>query len=129
MTRNTRQGLAILSAIVTSGDFRSAQAIHARLRADGEDVGLTTVYRHLALLTDAGQLHSIQAPDGETLYRRCQNQERHYHVLCRHCGLGAEVALPEFDQWAESTAQGMGFTEITHTLEIFGRCASCDNEG
>jgi len=38
----------VLSVLQGSDNFRSAQDIHAALRASGETVGLTTVYRHLA---------------------------------------------------------------------------------
>ena len=68
--RRTRQGDAVLNVVLSSDNFRSAQDIHAALRASGETVGLTTVYRHLALLTDEGQLDALQTADGELVYRR-----------------------------------------------------------
>ena len=124
-SRITRQGQAVLSVVDSSENFRSAQDIHAQLRAAGETVGLTTVYRHLALLTDDGQLDSLQTADGEVVYRRCRSSEHHHHVVCRQCGRGAEVELPDLEQWAESTARNLGFTDLTHTVEIFGLCATC----
>jgi Fur family transcriptional regulator, ferric uptake regulator len=107
-----------------SDTFRSAQDIHAQLRAAGETVGLTTVYRHLALLTEGGQLDSLQTPEGELVYRRCSNSH-HHHVVCRHCGRGEEVELPELEHWADSTARALGYSDLTHTVEIFGLCAEC----
>jgi Fur family transcriptional regulator, ferric uptake regulator len=124
-SRITRQGQAVLSVVDSSENFRSAQDIHAQLRASGETVGLTTVYRHLALLTDDGQLDSLQTADGELVYRRCHSSEHHHHVVCRQCGRGTEVELPDLEQWAESTAHALGYTQVTHTVEIFGLCASC----
>jgi len=29
------------------------------------------------------------------------------------------------ERWAESTASELGYTEVTHTVEIFGVCADC----
>jgi Fur family transcriptional regulator, ferric uptake regulator len=124
-SRITRQGQAVLSVVDGSENFRSAQDIHAELRAAGETVGLTTVYRHLALLTDDGQLDSLQTADGELVYRRCRSKEHHHHVVCRQCGRGAEVELPDLEQWAESTARDLGYTDVTHTVEVFGLCATC----
>jgi Fur family ferric uptake transcriptional regulator len=123
--RSTRQGLAVLSIVRGSDNFRSAQDIHAELRAAGETVGLTTVYRHLALLTDEGQLDSLQTADGELVYRRCHSSHHHHHVVCRRCGKGSEVELPDLEQWAEATAHALGYTDVSHTVEIFGTCASC----
>jgi Fur family ferric uptake transcriptional regulator len=125
VARRTRQGDAVLSVVLGSDNFRSAQDIHAELRAAGETVGLTTVYRHLALLTDEGQLDALQTADGEVVYRRCHSEAHHHHVVCRSCGQGTEVELPDLERWAETTAAALGYTDVTHTVEIFGLCADC----
>jgi Fur family ferric uptake transcriptional regulator len=123
--RQTRQGQAVLNVVAGSDNFRSAQDIHAELRAAGETVGLTTVYRHLSLLTDEGRLDALQTADGELVYRSCHSERHHHHVVCRHCGRGTEVELPDLEHWAETTAQGLGYSDVTHTVEIFGVCAEC----
>jgi len=124
-SRVTRQGQAVLHVVASSEKFRSAQDIHAQLRATGEAVGLTTVYRHLALLTVEGQLDALQTADGELVYRRCRSEHHHHHVVCRQCGRGTEVELPDLERWAESTAHALGYSDVTHTVEIFGLCADC----
>lgn len=123
--RQTRQGQAVLNVVLGSDNFRSAQDIHAELRASGEAVGLTTVYRHLALLTDEGRLDALQTADGELVYRRCHSEQHHHHVVCRVCGRGTEVELPDLERWAESTAAALGYSDVSHTVEIFGVCADC----
>ena len=124
-SRRTRQGDAVLNVVLGSDNFRSAQDIHAELRAAGEPVGLTTVYRHLALLTDVGRLDALQTADGELVYRRCHSESHHHHVVCRRCGRGTEVELPDLERWTETTARDLGYTDVTHTVEIFGLCADC----
>ena len=124
-SRQTRQGQAVLNVVLSSDNFRSAQDIHAELRAAGEPVGLTTVYRHLALLTDVGRLDALQTADGELVYRRCHSESHHHHVVCRRCGRGTEVELPDLERWTETTARDLGYTDVTHTVEIFGLCADC----
>lgn len=124
-SRVTRQGQAVLEVVAGSERFRSAQEIHAQLRSSGEAVGLTTVYRHLALLTNEGRLDALQTADGELVYRRCHSEHHHHHVVCRQCGQGTEVELPDLERWAESTAHQLGFTDVTHTVEIFGLCSDC----
>jgi Fur family ferric uptake transcriptional regulator len=123
--RRTRQGDAVLNVVQSSDNFRSAQDIHAALRASGQTVGLTTVYRHLALLTEEGRLDSLQMADGELVYRRCHSERHHHHVVCRQCGRGTEVELPDLERWAETTAADLGYSDVTHTVEIFGVCAHC----
>jgi len=48
--KRTRQGAAVLGALDSNDGFRTAQQIHADMRAGGDGIGLTTVYRHLQLL-------------------------------------------------------------------------------
>ena len=82
-------------------------------------------YTNLALLTDEGQLDSLQTADGELVYRRCHSERHHHHVVCRECGRGTEVELPDLERWAETTATDLGYSDVTHTVEIFGVCADC----
>src|SRR5699024_6684384 len=51
--RATRQRLTVLEALRARQDIVTAQDLHAELRAAGEPVGLTTVYRTLAALAQA----------------------------------------------------------------------------
>ncbi|MCW2822172.1 MAG: zur, partial [Marmoricola sp.] len=69
--RPTRQRRAIALVMETFDDFRSAKEIHALLTRRGERVGLSTVYRALQALADAGEVDSLRTEAGESIYRRC----------------------------------------------------------
>ena len=71
--RGTRQAEALAVALERMPGFSSAQQIHAELRNQGEQVGLTTVYRHLQVLSEDGTVDMIRDASGETLYRRCRS--------------------------------------------------------
>lgn len=122
--RSTRQRRAVQELMDSLDEFSSAQEIHARLRDTGSNVGLTTVYRTLQAMTQAGQVDVLRPEDGETRYRRCTS-EHHHHLVCRACGRTLEVDSPAVEHWAEEIAAANGFSEISHTLEIYGRCADC----
>jgi Fur family ferric uptake transcriptional regulator len=109
-------------------EFRSAQDIHAELRRRGERVGLTTVYRHLQVLSEDGAVDTLRDEAGETLYRRCETSTHHHHVTCRSCGRSVEVEGRTIERWAERVAAEAGFTDVDHTLEIFGQCTGCAGE-
>ncbi|WP_456237028.1 Fur family transcriptional regulator [Actinopolymorpha cephalotaxi] len=126
--RATRQRAAVAEALEGVEDFRSAQDIHALLRGRGDNVGLTTVYRTLASLADAGQVDAIRTDDGETVYRRCATARHHHHLVCRSCGHTVEVEGPAVERWAEGVAAQAGFVDVTHTVEVFGTCATCARE-
>lgn len=123
--RSTPQKRALAAVLDASPGFRSAQDLHAELRARGANVGLTTVYNQLRALADAGELDCIRADDGEILYRRCGSGQHHHHLLCRSCGRTVEVEGPEVELWASRVAAEAGFSEISHTFEIQGLCPDC----
>jgi len=124
--RVTRQGEAIDEVLRTADGFRTAQDLYGALRNQGLSVGLTTVYRHLKVLADAGEIDVVHRPDGEAQYRLCSpaevDQGHHHHLVCRVCGRSVEVEGPEVEQWAERVAAAAGYTEISHTVEVFGLC-------
>ncbi len=109
--------------------FRSAQELHDLLRTEGASVGLTTVYRNLQALVDAGQVDALRSDDGEVVYRRCPTDTHHHHLVCRECGRSVEVEGPEVEAWAARVAARHGFSAATHTVEVFGTCPECTGTG
>jgi Fur family transcriptional regulator, ferric uptake regulator len=123
--RGTRQAEALSAVLDGLPGFCSAQQIHAQLRSKGEHVGLTTVYRHLQVLSEGGQVDAIRDVSGETLYRKCRTDTHHHHLTCRSCGKSAEVEGRAVEHWAEQVAAEAGFSEVGHTVELFGLCPDC----
>ena len=123
--RSTRQKRALAAVLDTSDTFRSAQELFTELRANGETVGLTTVYNQLRALVDSGDVDVMRSDDGESLYRRCVTGDHHHHLVCRRCGRTVEVEGPEVERWAERIAAESGFVDVTHTVEVFGTCDAC----
>ncbi|MDV3221922.1 Fur family transcriptional regulator [Intrasporangium sp.] len=122
--RPTRQQAAVAELLGRCDDFTSAQAVHARLRAEGKGVGLATVYRALQAMVEAGTVDVLRTDEGEAVYRACSTHH-HHHLVCRDCGRTVEVEGPAVEQWTARVAAEHGFTGVTHTLEIFGTCADC----
>ncbi|MCX6424511.1 MAG: transcriptional repressor [Actinobacteria bacterium] len=122
--RQTRQRTAVSELLDGLDEFKSAQELHDILRHRGEPIGLTTVYRSLQNLTESGEVDCLVADDGETRYRKC-GAAHHHHLVCRQCGATVEIAGPAVEKWADTMAAEHGYTEVSHTLEIFGLCQSC----
>ena len=122
--RPTRQRRAVAAALADFDDFRSAQEVHDALKAGGDNVGLSTVYRALQAMADAGELDVLRSDGGEAVYRRCSDSH-HHHLVCRRCGATVEVEGPTVERWTRSVAAAHGYSDVSHTLEIFGTCAAC----
>lgn len=127
-SRDTRQKRALAAVLDRSDGFRSAQDLFSALRLEGQNVGLTTVYNQLRSLAESGQVDTLRTDDGETLYRRCDTDRHHHHLVCRRCGRAIEVEGPEVERWADRVAAEHGFVDISHTLEILGTCGSCSED-
>jgi Fur family transcriptional regulator, ferric uptake regulator len=123
--RSTRQRAAVAAALGEAEEFRSAQELHDMLKHRGDSVGLTTVYRTLQSLADAGEVDVLRTDDGESVYRRCSTDDHHHHLVCRHCGKAVEVEGPAVEKWADAIATEYGFVDVGHTIEIFGTCGVC----
>ena len=122
--RPTRQRKAVAAALADIDGFRSAQEVHALLADDGTKVGLSTVYRTLQAMADHGELDVLRTNEGEALYRRCSS-EHHHHLVCRVCGATVEVEGPTVERWTRAVAAEHGYSDVSHTLEVFGTCANC----
>jgi len=122
--RPTRQRRAVSACLDELDEFRSAQEIHEELRHANERIGLSTVYRTLQSLADAGEVDVLRGGDGETRYRRCSTSH-HHHLVCRSCGRTVELEGPSVERWASAMAKEHGYADVSHTVELFGVCPAC----
>jgi Fur family transcriptional regulator, ferric uptake regulator len=126
--RSTRQAEVIEAALAEADGFRTALDLFAQIRGSGQRIGLTTVYRHLALLAEANRADVVHSPDGEASYRLCGLRDasgpadHHHHLVCRECGRSVEACSPEVEAWADRLTAQTGYTDITLTVELFGLC-------
>lgn len=123
--RSTRQKRAVWAALTSLEDFVSAQDLHRILEDRGESVSLATVYRVLQAHQEEGYLDVLRPDDGEAIYRLCEREDHHHHLVCYRCGLTVEFEAPDVESWAEELGTKHRFTDVRHTLEIFGLCEKC----
>lgn len=122
--RLTRQRVAVTTALESVDEFLSAQDLHTRLTESGTKIGLATVYRNLQAMAADGEIDVLRTDDGEAVYRACSTGH-HHHLVCRDCGRTVEIDGPSVEHWAATVSAEHGFTDVVHTLEIFGRCRDC----
>ena len=121
--RATKQRRAVEQVLRETDDFISAQALHARLRDQGDTVGLATVYRTLNAMAEDERVDMLRVDDGEARYRLCASDDHHHHLVCRECGRTVEIEGPAVESWADTVAAQHGFRDVSHILEVFGTCA------
>lgn len=112
----------ILSSLPAHNVGRKTLISHGS--TDRGQASLTTVYRTLQSMAAAGVVDTLRTDTGESVYRRC-SEHHHHHLVCRSCGSTIEVADHEVEAWAAEVAARHGFSDVSHTIEIFGNCADC----
>ncbi|WP_341393615.1 Fur family transcriptional regulator [Arthrobacter sp. G119Y2] len=123
--RVTRQRLAVGRTLDELDDFISTQELYRLLHERGDSVSLATTYRILQSMAEENQVDVLRNGEGEALYRRCAVEHHHHHLVCRNCGKAVEVEAPAVEAWAAGLGSQYGFTEVAHTVEIFGLCPEC----
>ena len=121
--RQTWQKDAVLHALGKAQGFVSAQQLHKQLTQHGSVIGLATVYRTLNSLVADGLADAL-VNAGESLFRDC-SKDHHHHLICNSCGIAVEIEAKQAETWATKVAKDHGFTQVTHTIDIFGTCKAC----
>lgn len=124
--RMTRQRSAINELLRETNEFLSAQQIHDLLAERGERVGLATVYRNLQAMTDQGWVDVVRQENSDVqLFRYCEHDGHHHHLLCRSCGKTVEITVDDLEEITQAVAKRHSFTQVSHDLEIYGLCENC----
>lgn len=120
--RITEPRKALLRILIESKKPLSAEEAHAALGAG--DYDLVTVYRNLETFESAGIATRIPTESGKSLYELNAEEHHHHHIICRKCHRAECLDHCEIEK-LENLAKALGFTEVTHVLELYGVCADC----
>lgn len=126
--RITAPRRAVMKVLETADAPLSPQDILDRGEAHHPRLGLTTVYRTVALLSDLDLVRRVHRSDGCHGYVAVSPGHRH-HVVCRRCGRAVE--FPGFEDLPALIAQVERSTDYRveeHLLQLFGLCPRCQRE-
>jgi Fur family ferric uptake transcriptional regulator len=109
---------------LSGGHALSASEVHLQARDHCPELGLSTVYRTLVALTEAGLLDAIGRHDGEATYRLC-SAHHHHHLVCTNCRRVDELAECDLTPIEEHIGRERDFRVDGHSLTFFGLCSAC----
>jgi Fur family ferric uptake transcriptional regulator len=118
----------VVAALAVAGGPRSAGELLDDL--DGR-VPLSSLYRSLAVLEDAGIVIPHLGIRGLTRYELGEwLSGHHHHLVCIDCGTVEDLEVPpaiesEVEALVASLGAGRGFRPTGHALEIEGHCERC----
>jgi Fur family transcriptional regulator, ferric uptake regulator len=126
--RYTPARRAVVNALGDSDGPRSAADLSVHLI---DVVPLSSLYRSLSVLEDAGVVTTHHSTKGLTRYELAEwLTGHHHHLVCVECGQVEDIEIPErFERQVEEVVREIGsavsFSPINHALEIAGRCKNC----
>lgn len=126
--RKTTQRELILEVFLRTEEHLSSEGLYWLVQREDPDVGQTTVYRTLKLLTEAGLAREVRLGDGRTYYEHHYNHEHHDHMICTECGHVIEFFSPELEAMQDKMAEQYNFRPTHHSLRILGICEACQKQ-
>lgn len=122
--RITAPRKALLRLLIDSPKPLSAEEAHAALGSENYD--LVTVYRNLETFESAGIATRIPTEAGKSLFELNLggHDHHHHHIICRKCHKAECLDHCEVAK-LEAIACKLGYTEVTHVLELYGVCSDC----
>ncbi|WOO39906.1 Fur family transcriptional regulator [Rubellicoccus peritrichatus] len=120
--RMTRKRERLLGALVAID--RPVSAAELRDKADLPESDLVTVYRTLEAFEGIGIIQRIPLEDSGYLFELTEPDDHHHHFMCRECHRTERLDFC-LAQELEAQAQKLGFTEVTHMMEVYGICEDC----
>ena len=121
--RVTAARVALLET-VRHGDHLDVDAIAARVRDRIGHVSLQAVYEALHALTEAGLVRRIE-PTGSPARFEGRIGDNHHHLVCRSCGLVADVDCAVGDAPCLTASDDRGFSIDEAEVIYWGLCPDC----
>jgi Fur family ferric uptake transcriptional regulator len=107
----------------------SAEDVYKALLANGEEIGLATVYRVLTQFEDAGLVVRHNFEGGHSIFE-VASEDHHDHLVCVKCGHVEEFHDDEIEARQKIVSDRLGFELTDHSLNLYGMCLreNCPNE-
>ncbi|MFV2011465.1 MULTISPECIES: Fur family transcriptional regulator [unclassified Micromonospora] len=124
--RVTRPRLAVLAALHDRPHVDTDTVLDL-VRADHPTVSHQAVYDVLRVLTDAGLVRRIQ-PAGATARYERRVGDNHHHVVCRSCGVIADVDCATGSAPCLTASDDHGFMVDEAEVVYWGTCPGCTTD-
>ena len=119
----TPQRLAIIKALLDSGEHPRADAIFAAVRKQHPHISLATVHRTLETLCEIGEARKVTMLHDSARYDG--NITPHHHVVCIKCRRIRDIEIPRLDRLLAGQSELGEFTVLGSSLEIAALCEDC----
>lgn len=116
--RMTEQRRIIARIITEATDHPDVEEIYHRASQLDKKISVSTVYRTVRVLEEAGILMKLDFRDGRARYEE-MGEGHHDHLICLKTGKIIEFFNAELEKIKEKIADDFGYKLIDHRLELY----------
>lgn len=124
----TRQRRAVLNILAHSHDHLTPASIYEKVHQDYPEIGFTTIYRTLEILSRLNLICELHA-GGSCHSYTIGTMEHHHHLICSNCGTVIGFTDCKLGDVERTLSRQTGFKINDHLLEFVGLCQSCQKRG
>jgi Fur family ferric uptake transcriptional regulator len=119
--------LGMLAANATR--HMTAEDVYRELLANGDEIGLATIYRVLTQFESAGLVKRHHFEGTQSVFELDEG-EHHDHLVCVSCGRVVEFCDDIIEQRQRAVAEEAGFDLQEHSMILYGLCRNdkCANK-
>lgn len=119
----SKQREIILDTLSKNAIHPTAEALLEFLKRDDSNVGMTTLYRNLNQLADAGLIKKIDGLEPSAHFDH--NNFEHYHFICEKCKKVYDIPSSVAPDLVKNTTEATGFDITSHDIVFHGICSEC----
>ncbi|MGN0345710.1 MAG: transcriptional repressor [Lachnospiraceae bacterium] len=115
---------AILSFLHTRKDHPTAEIIYENVKEIIPSISLGTVYRNLNLLSELGEIKSLQTRDNKIHYDA--DTSNHQHFICNRCKQISDIFIDMSPQLKIASESLMPGKMLEYEVYYYGICKQCE---
>lgn len=119
----SKQREIILDTLSKNAIHPTAEALLEFFKRDDSNVGMTTLYRNLNQLADAGLIKKIDGLEPSAHFDH--NTFEHYHFICEKCKKVYDIPSSVAPDLVKNTTEATGFDITSHDIVFHGICSEC----
>lgn len=116
--RMTEQRRVIARVLADSADHPDVEELYRRCAEIDPRISISTVYRTMKLLEDAGIIERHDFREGRARYEQMR-EDHHDHLIDLRSGRVIEFRSEEIERLQAQVARRLGFRLVDHRLELY----------
>lgn len=121
----SKQREKILDVLTRNAIHPTAEELLGFLQDENSNIGITTLYRNLNQLSQAGMIKKIDGLEPSAHFDH--NTFEHYHFICEKCKRVYDIPSDIAPDLIKNVQLATGFEIKSHDIVFHGICNDCKN--